>query len=141
MGYLYLYFRMNYMLYEPWQNSILKCYHELPWDCVGIAMQNGECSVQLLFGTYFWMCMCYYMIYIIPLVNWVLKQHRQPYQRAQLILTEFPWVFMYSPGTFSISLFPILPPLMRACSAAYSKRVYIHDEDVRLWLCRFNWIA
>lgn len=34
--------------------------------------------------------MCYYMIYIIPLVNWVLKQHRQPYQWAQLILTEFP---------------------------------------------------
>lgn len=53
-------------------------------------MQNGEYSVQLLFGTYFWMCMCYYMICIIPLVNWVLKQHRQPYQRAQLILTEFP---------------------------------------------------
>jgi len=53
-------------------------------------MQNGECSVQLLSGTYFWMCLCYYMIYIIPSVNWVLKKHRQPYQRAQLILTEFP---------------------------------------------------
>lgn len=57
-----------------------------------------------------------------------IKQHRQPYQRAQLILSEFPSECLCILKVPSLYISIFRPSLMRARSSAYSKRVYIHHE-------------
>lgn len=63
--------------------------------CILYSLQDGNISMQIVFNTDFWSHLQCYLIYKIPLVNWVLQQaqtlhaNKQRYQWCNSFFVNF----------------------------------------------------
>ncbi len=105
------------------------------WIIHNLALEPRLQDWQLLCAnciqTIFWPCFGRYLICIIPLVNQVLKQHKQhlqinDYQRAQFILSEFP--------LSEVRLAPLVLKYYRASERDYKMKSYLYKDSPNTFL-------